>query len=62
MKLVECISTRETCPDQIKVGEKYKLDIETIEGDQEGDWYGVIYTMNTNKVGRVKLSHFKSIL
>ena len=31
MKLVECISTRETYPDQIKVGELYKLDIETIE-------------------------------
>lgn len=61
MIIVECISIRESMPDQIKVGTKYKLDPATIEGDSDGDWYGTIYDMNVCKIGQLMLKHFKSV-
>lgn len=57
---VICISVRADQPDQLIVGRKYKLDIDSIFGDIDGDWYGTIYEMDGTKVGFMMLKHFKS--
>ena len=37
------------------------LDINSIYGDEDGDWYGVIYDSNKAKqLGIIKLNHFRS--
>lgn len=61
MKIVQCINIREDFPNQIKEGERYYIDILSIHGDFEGDWYGNIYDINLNFIGTLKLCHFKSI-
>lgn len=37
MQIVICISIRESMPDQIKVDEKYKLDLSQAYGDSDGN-------------------------
>ena len=66
MQKVICISERETVGKQPKilVGQKYYLDIDSVNGDLDGDWYGEIYA-DKNKseyIGHLKLSHFKSCI
>lgn len=46
MQTVICISIRESMPDQIKVDQKYKLDLSQAYGDRDGTWYTSTYTMN----------------
>jgi hypothetical protein len=46
-------------PEQIKVGEKYKIDLEAAYGDYEGEWYVPVYNLNDEKISDLKLSHFR---
>ena len=61
MLSVECISPRISFPDQIQVHQKYLLDINSISGDIDGDWYGEIYTLENKKIAQLNLKHFKEI-
>ena len=58
-RTVICISIRESMPEQIKVGEKYKIDLEAAYGDHEGDWFVPVYNLNDEKISDLKLSHFR---
>lgn len=61
---IECINERESDvigEKLIKVGEQYKLDLMSVYGDNDGDWYGCIYDDNGNFIMSGKLSHFKSL-
>lgn len=58
MQTVICISIRESMPDQIKVDEKYKLDLSQAYGDRDGNWYAPTYTMDGKRVGDMNLKHF----
>ena len=58
MQTVICISIRESMPDQIKVDQKYKLDLSQAYGDRDGTWYAPTYTLNGTKVGDLNLKHF----
>jgi len=63
MKKVECISQRSVSSlNTIEIGKTYYLDITSIDGDSDGDWYGDIYEDNkkNNYISHLKLSHFKS--
>lgn len=63
MKKVECISVRDIPSlNKIRVGKIYYLDLSSLDGDFEGDWYGKIYEdiRKNEYVGRFKLSHFKT--
>lgn len=56
---VVCISEHVSVPDQIKVGSAYYIDRLSIWIDQDGDAYGVVYGDCKNRVGQLKLSHFR---
>lgn len=56
---VVCISERATRPEQIKVGSAYMIDRLSIWIDPDGDAYGVVYDVYKNRVGQLKLSHFR---
>ena len=45
-------------------GKEYYLDLSTVNGDYEGDWYGNIYADEKKEmyVGHLKLSHFRSAI
>lgn len=60
MKLVKCISIRESCPRQIIVGDLYYLDETTLFVDHEGDEYAKIYNDKYGKqlVGHMSTKHF----
>ena len=60
MTIVTCISIRETNPEQIKIGEKYQIDIARAHGDDEGNWYAPVYDMENRCIAVLLLSHFKS--
>ena len=60
MQTVICISIREFMRDQIKVGTKYKIDLINTYGDNDGDWYAPIYSMEGNRIGIMNLKHFRS--
>lgn len=60
MITVECISIRDSVPEIIKVGNKYKIDTDTLYIDEDGDAFVEVYENHT-KVGRFSLKHFKSI-
>lgn len=66
MKRVICINERKTIShqNQIEVGKDYYLDLSTVNGDYEGDWYGKIYADDKKEVyiGHLKLSHFRSVV
>lgn len=58
MQKVICINKK----NNLIVGKEYYLDLLSVNGDFEGDWYGEIYA-DENKseyVGHLKLNHFKS--
>lgn len=65
MEKVICINERKSISqqNQIEVGKEYYLDLSTVNGDFEGDWYGQIYADNKKEtyIGHLKLSHFRSI-
>lgn len=61
LREVECISIRKDMPVQIKIGEHYLIDMNTIFSDIDGDWYVTTSTMDRNKIGTIKLSHFRDI-
>lgn len=62
MQKVICISERKNSK-QINVGNFYYLDLMSINGDSDGDWFGDVYMDNKKEVyiGRLRLSHFQSI-
>ncbi len=63
MKKVECINERDISSlNKLRIGKIYYLDLLSIDGDFEGDWYGKIYEDDKKNeyVGRFKLSHFKT--
>ncbi len=63
MKLVKCINERDISSlNKLKKGKIYYLDLLSVDGDFEGDWYGKIYEDDKKNeyVGRFKLSHFKT--
>ena len=61
---VICINERKAVSRQaqIEVGKIYYLDLSTVNGDFEGDWYGNIYADDKKNIciGHLKLSHFRS--
>lgn len=65
MQQVKCINERKAISrqTQIEVGKYYYLDLSTVNGDYEGDWYGNIYADDRKEVyiGHLKLSHFRSV-
>lgn len=65
MEKVICINERKTISqqNQIEVGKEYYLDLSTVNGDFEGDWYGQIYADDKKEtyIGHLKLNHFRSI-
>lgn len=64
LQKVICINERKTISqqNQIEVWKEYYLDLSTVNGDYEGDWYGNIYADEKKEmyVGHLKLSHFRS--
>ena len=60
LQTVICISERKNVPGQIKVGQHYKVDLLSAQGDREGDWYANIYDMNKVKIGKLNMKHFRS--
>ena len=60
MQTVVCISIRESMPDKIKIGTKYKIDLSTAWGDLEGEWYVTTYSMDGERIGQMNLKHFRS--
>ena len=60
-RTVVCISIRESMPEQLKVDEKYKIDLERAYGDHDGDWYVPVYDMNGTYISELKLSHFRDL-
>ena len=57
---VVCISER---PDykQIQKGNRYRINRMSTWIDSDGDSYGMVYDLNHNYVGQLKLSHFFSV-
>lgn len=56
---VVCISVRESIPDQIKIDEEYIIDRLSVYLDMDGDSYGMVYDLSMNRIGNMKLSHFR---
>lgn len=57
---VACINERPGYK-QIQKGDQYLLDRSSIWIDSDGDAYGMVYDLNHNYVGQLKLSHFCSV-
>ena len=66
MQQVKCINERKAISrqNQIEVGKYYYLDLSTVNGDYEGDWYGNIYADDKKEVyvGHLKLRDRKSVV
>ena len=61
MVKVKCISMDSKM--QLIVGKIYYIDIISLYGDIDGDWYVSVIECNTGlNIGRYKLCHFKSML
>ena len=60
MKLVTCISKRESMPAQITEGDSYYMDETSIYTDSDGDEYATIYKdkWKTNCIGNMLTKHF----
>ena len=56
---VVCISVRESIPDQIKIDGEYIIDRLSIYLYMDGDSYGIVYDSSMNRIGNMKLSHFR---
>ena len=56
---VQCINIRETMPDQVKLDKMYHIDTDTLYSDLNGDWYADVYSLSGNRLGSMKLSHFR---
>ena len=64
LQKVICINERKDVSRQmqIEVDKAYYLDLSTVNGDFEGDWYGNVYADEKKEIyiGHLKLSHFRS--
>ena len=60
MKVI-CISERKSNFSQIEKGQFYKIDIQSIWIDSDGDAYGSVYDENGVFIGNMLLKHFKSV-
>ncbi len=56
---VICRSPRVTCANQLKVGEHYYIDRNTLYIDRDGDAYATVLKEDGLEVGNMLLSHFK---
>lgn len=63
MKLVHCVHTRETMPNQLVVGNHYWIDESTQYKDFDGDEYVAVYLdeFKENRVGNLLLNHFEEV-
>lgn len=62
MQKVVCINSN-TSSGILKYRRVYCLDLSSLYGDYEGDWYVDVYTEEREKyVGRFLLKHFKSFV
>lgn len=61
MQKVVCISERKNSK-QIEVGNFYYIDLLSIIGDADGEWFVDVYTNNKKEIGRFRLNHFKSVV
>ena len=59
MQKVICISERKNSK-QIEVGNFYYIDLLSIVGDADGEWFVDVYADDKKEIGRFRLSHFKS--
>ena len=57
---VVCISERPGFK-QIQKGNRYRINRISTWIDSDGDSYGMVYDLNHNYVGQLKLSHFRSV-
>ena len=66
LQKVICINEKKAISqqNQIETWKEYYLDLSTVNGDYEGDWYGNIYADEKKEmyVGHLKLSHFRSAI
>lgn len=59
-QLVTCVDDRNL--DDVKEGEEYIIDLDTVYGDSDGDWYGSLFTKGGDKIALgVSLRRFRSI-
>lgn len=58
---VKCQSIRNSVPSQIKVGERYFLNRESMTIDRDGDIFIDVYDTLYHNIGRMNISHFTSI-
>ena len=59
-QLVTCVDDRNI--KDIKEGEEYIIDLDTVYGDSDGDWYGSVYTTGGYRIALgVSLKRFRSI-
>lgn len=63
MMKVKCVNERETMISNITIGKCYFLDISTVYGDSEGDWFGKIYVDENRSqyIGIINLNHFSTV-
>lgn len=57
---VKCQSIRNSVPFQIKVGERYFLNRESMTIDRDGDIFIDVYDTLYHNIGRMNISHFAS--
>ena len=60
MKVI-CISERKSLQAQIKKGDFYKIDRNSIWIDSDGDCYGSVYTESGEYIAQMLLKHFCSV-
>lgn len=62
MQKVVCINDN-TLSGVLKGGKVYCIDLSSLYGDYEGDWYADVYTEKREKyLGHLLLKHFKSLI
>lgn len=61
--VVKCINIRKAFPEQIKIGELYFLNPDTIFIDADGDATATIYADRAllKEIGNLQLNHFYTI-
>lgn len=59
---MQCVSIRETQPEQIKIGTVYHCKTKFFDGE---DWYTHVYLPSCNgeiEIGKLKLAHFSEFI
>lgn len=59
MRKVQCITIRESFIEQIEVDKFYNIDVEKLYSDSDGDWYVEVFKLTGERIGSLKLSHFR---